>query len=73
MKRLIFRSFILMVSIAYLASCAEVKPWQKENLAKPEMQFGDQTLSDRIKSHTYFSKESAHGGTGSSSGGCGCN
>jgi hypothetical protein len=52
----------------------DVKPWEKESLAKPSMQFGG--LHPEVKKfeqHIYFSKEGSRGGYGVAGGGCGCN
>ena len=52
----------------------EVKPWEKETLAKPIMQFeGLHPEVRKFESHVYFSKEAARGGNGVAGGGCGCN
>jgi len=56
-----------------LSACAEVKPWQKGELAKPAMQFDGDPLAARLAQHVYFSKEGASGGYGVGGGGCGCN
>ncbi len=52
----------------------EVKPWEKETLAKPMMQAnGENTLVSKFVNHIYFSKEASKGGGGVAGGGCGCN
>ena len=52
----------------------EVKPWEKETLAKPIMQFGGiHPEVTKFESHFYFSKEASRGGSGVAGGGCGCN
>lgn len=56
-----------------LSACADVKPWQKGNLAKPQMGFEGDPLEARFQQHIYFSKENATGGYGVGGGGCGCN
>jgi hypothetical protein len=71
MKRL-----LLAVCVAALAGCSSmpsVQPWEKGNLAKPEMAFDTDTLDTRFQDHIYFSKEGASGGAGVGGGGCGCN
>ena len=50
-----------------------VEPWQKGNLAKPEMTFDDDPLERGFKEHIYSSKEASAGGSGVGGGGCGCN
>jgi len=56
-----------------LIGCETVQPWQKGNLAKPDMAFGPDPLQTRFEEHTYFSKEGASGGMNVGGGGCGCN
>jgi len=71
------KRWILFVAAAvFLCGCEsmpKVQPWQKGNLAKPEMAFDSDTLETRFADHTYFSKEGASGGAGVGGGGCGCN
>lgn len=50
-----------------------VKVWQRDILAKPEMQFDRQANDRAIDEHVYFSKEASSGGRGFGGGGCGCN
>ena len=56
-----------------LMGCETVQPWQKGNLAKPDMAFDPDPLQTRFAEHTYFSKEGASGGMNVGGGGCGCN
>ena len=49
------------------------KPWEKQYLAKPPMQFDADALDARTTLHVYQSKEGAIGGYGAGGGGCGCN
>lgn len=56
-----------------LIGCSSVQPWQKGNLAKPQMAFDSDPLQTRFEEHTYFSKEGASGGSSIGGGGCGCN
>lgn len=50
-----------------------VKPWEKGNLAKPEMSLTADKLDFAIDDHIYFSKEGSSGGRSFAGGGCGCN
>lgn len=68
MKRL-----LLLACLLASAGCSTVQPWEKGNLAKPDMAFGEDVLDARFMDHTYFSKEGASGGAGVGGGGCGCN
>ena len=65
----------LILTILFLSACShnKVKPWDRDLLSKPEMQFGANKLEDGFEDHTYFSKEASSGGRGFSAGGCGCN
>jgi hypothetical protein len=60
---------------AALGGCAYAppQPWEKGNLAKPEMSMGGDPLDQRFTQHIYGSKEAASGGYGVGGGGCGCN
>lgn len=71
MKTLILIFFALLI----FAGCSSlgVKPWERNLLSKPEMQFGVRSLEDGFDDHIYFSKEGVSGGRGFSAGGCGCN
>ena len=76
MKGAWMRRVLLATAVVVLAGCSslsQVQPWQKGNLAKPEMAFDADTLDARFMDHTYFSKEGASGGAGVGGGGCGCN
>ncbi|MEO7499078.1 MAG: DUF4266 domain-containing protein [Betaproteobacteria bacterium] len=64
------------LALATLAGCATLdppKPWEKGQLARPEMQFDADPLEARMNQHVYTSKEGAAGGYGVGGGGCGCN
>ena len=63
---------ILAASVV-LMGCETVQPWQKGNLARPDMAFDSDPLQTRFEEHTYFSKEGASGGSSVGGGGCGCN
>lgn len=55
------------------SSLAPVNPWEKADLAKPEMTFDGDPLEGRFVQHIYNSKENSSGGYGVGGGGCGCN
>jgi len=65
--------FLLMVSVLSGCSSMGVRVWERDILARPEMQFSHQTLDRSMDDHIYFSKEAASGGRGFGGGGCGCN
>ena len=69
------RIFFPLIASALLAQagCTTVQPWEKGELAKPEMTFGGDRLETRYADHIYTSREAASGGAGVGGGGCGCN
>jgi hypothetical protein len=62
-----------LMSMLSLSACSSVQPWEKQNLAKPEMTFEGDRLDTSYTEHIYSSKEGASGGSGVGGGGCGCN
>jgi hypothetical protein len=69
------RRILLLLAAIGLSGCAlaPVQPWEKGNLARPEMLFDSDPLQARFEQHIYFSKENMTGGYGVGGGGCGCN
>jgi hypothetical protein len=55
------------------AGCETVAPWERGNLAKPQMALNQQGFDLAALRHAYMSKQSATGGAGLGGGGCGCN
>ncbi len=68
-------TMILMISALLLSGCANlgVEPWERDILAKKEMQIVSDPVSASLDDHIYFSKEASSGGAGFGGGGCGCN
>jgi hypothetical protein len=50
-----------------------VKPYEREKLADPVMQWSRNTLTERHREHIHAIREGARGATGVQGGGCGCN
>lgn len=50
-----------------------VKPYERERLADPIMQFQRDGMPEKHREHVYSVREAAHGATGVQGGGCGCN
>jgi hypothetical protein len=56
-----------------LSGCAGVEPWDRDVLARPDMQLVSDPSEAAADEHIYFSKEASSGGQGFGGGGCGCN
>jgi hypothetical protein len=65
-----------LVMLSLLSGCAVqpwVKPYERERLADPIMQFSRDALPDKHREHVRTVREGARGATGGQGGGCGCN
>ena len=60
-------------ALALLGGCVRVRPWQREHLAKPGLDFASERSETRFKQHVFEAREGARGGNGDAGGGCGCN
>jgi hypothetical protein len=71
MKKLL----LLALAASAIGGCSTtgVQPWERDLLAKPQMQLDPHPLESGLDDHIYFSKEAAAGGRGFGGGGCGCN
>ena len=64
---------LLFMAFGIMSGCQTVNPWERGNLAKPQMALEFDPLSSALTAHTFSSKEAASGGYGVGGGGCGCN
>jgi len=66
---------LLLLLAATLSGCTSlgVQPWEREVLARDDMQLDANGLDTAFDDHIYFSKEGTSGGRGFGGGGCGCN
>jgi hypothetical protein len=55
------------------SACAQVRPWERDVLAREDMQWDSDPLEAEHRTHIAFSKEGALVGGGAGGGGCGCN
>lgn len=63
----------LLILLIVLTGCANVAPWERGNLAKPQMELDPHPLQSEIQSHNYSSREAAPSHKSSTGGGgCGC-
>jgi hypothetical protein len=74
-RRLLAIMFAVTASALLLAGCvpAGVNVWERDILAKEEMQPNYAAIDRSVDDHIYFSKEAASGGRSFGGGGCGCN
>jgi len=68
-------AFALLLGAALLASaCTGVKPWERDQLGRPDMAWAPNAHEAAFEGHVFFSKEgSTLGGADAGGGGCGCN
>ena len=64
---------VLLVTLLSAAGCTGVRPWERDVLARSDMQWQPDPLEAELRSHVAFSKEAALVGGGAGGGGCGCN
>ena len=72
------KGFLILAGVTlvgFCAACSSIgpKPWEKDLMARPEMQLNPYALQAAADDHIYFSKEASSGGRGFAGGGCGCN
>ena len=66
-------ALLLALAPLVLGACANVKPWERDVLAREEMAFDSDPLEAGLRNHIYFSKEASLPGGSAGGGGCGCN
>ncbi len=62
-------------AVVFAAGCSSmgVEPWERDILAREDMQMTTDEAEAVTDEHIYFSKEASSGGRGFGGGGCGCN
>jgi hypothetical protein len=73
-RRLLLPATLAVAALA--GGCAVqpwVKPYERERLADPVMQWSRGALADKHREHVHLVREGARGATGVQGGGCGCN
>jgi hypothetical protein len=73
MNRTLKVSPLLLVLLVNGCSGLGVQPWDRDVLARDDMQLVSDPIESSIDDHIYFSKEASSGGRGFGGGGCGCN
>ncbi len=66
---------VLFGTLLSITACSSmgVEPWERDVLAREEMQLVPDPVEAGLDDHIYFSKEASSGGRGFGGGGCGCN
>jgi len=69
------RSLVFLLIAIVLSGCSSmgVEPWERDLLARPDMELISDPVEAGLDDHIYFSKEASSGGQGFGGGGCGCN
>jgi hypothetical protein len=69
------RLIAVVFGLGLLGACSTVgpDPWEKDLMARKEMQVNAYAIQAAAEDHVYFSKEASSGGRGFAGGGCGCN
>jgi hypothetical protein len=73
MRLRIMTASLLVIGAISGCSSMGVEPWERDVLAKDEMQLTSDPVEAALDDHIYFSKEASSGGRGFGGGGCGCN
>ena len=70
-RRILLAALGLMLSLA-LAACSSVEPWERGNLAKPQMAPEPHPAQRAMQEHVYRSREASGTPASAQGGGCGC-
>ncbi len=70
-SRQVLRALVLGAFIL-LPGCTTVPPWERGNLAKPQMAFDLNPAQTALREHAYGSREAGMTGDAAAGGGCGC-
>ena len=62
----------MLTACLLLAGCVTVKPSERSELAKPEMNPATDASEETFQSHVESAREAGFGGHGAAGGGCGC-
>ncbi len=63
----------LITALIMQAACTNVQPWERGNLAKPQMALDPYPLQTTLSHHNYNSREATSTTNNGQGGGCGCN
>lgn len=71
--RLGYAALLTALAASLLTACVRVKPYERELLARPDMDFDANPAIIEAEAHTTDIREGSRGGFGAGGGGCGCN
>lgn len=52
----------MLIAVMITGGCAPLQPWERGNLAKPQMALDPYPLQSALRAHNYGSREAAAGG-----------
>lgn len=61
-----------LTALAVLTACSTVAPWERGNLAKPQMEAEPHPRQRTLLEHIYRSREATSSSGSAEGGGCGC-
>jgi hypothetical protein len=71
------RALLFLLLAMQAAACSHIEPWvkpyERDRLADPIMNWGRDPVSVSYLSHVRDAREGARGASGTAGGGCGCN
>ncbi len=70
---LVILATLLLSACGDWALIEQVPPWERGQLARPEMAWDPDPMQAALRQHIYFSKEATAGAASAGGGGCGCN
>jgi hypothetical protein len=75
--RIFTRALTTLLLVCILQACGGLQPWvkpyERQKLSDPIMQFQRTALAEKHREHIHTVREGARGATGVQGGGCGCN
>lgn len=71
--RKVLSCLLLIFAVLVFYGCTTVKPWEREHLSDPIMQFDYNKEEKAVREHFLGTREGSSGSFGASGGGCGCN
>ena len=75
LAKAVVRAILVSMITLPISACGTIGPgpWDKDLMAKREMNPNPYPMETAAAEHIYFSKEASSGGRGFAGGGCGCN